>query len=127
MKNDKIKNNKKINKLRKLYKNAEQNTKSAEQNKNNAEENAEQNSEKNKEPNSENIKGIDCLVFGIIEETPGLNLREIIKRLSSIDKKTPNSKIENSIKRLRKKGLICFDGKSTKYGGYITLKKEYAA
>lgn len=72
--------------------------------------------------NAEQMLDIDKLTLEIIRNNPGIKMKGIIEALNSSENDYSNSKIENSIKRLRKKGMIKFNSKSTKNGGYFAIK-----
>ncbi len=65
---------------------------------------------------------IDKLTLEIIRNNPGIKMKGIIEALKSNGNSYSASKIENSIKRLRKNGFVEFDSKSTKNGGYVAVK-----
>lgn len=71
------------------------------------------------------IESFDNEILCFIKNSNGLKKKEIIAKLKSKNKEASVSKVENSLKRLIKKGIIVFEGESTKKGVYVVaLKKE---
>lgn len=74
--------------------------------------------------NAEQMLDIDKLTLEIIRNNPGIKMKGIIEALRANENDCSASKIENSIKRLRKNGFVEFNSKSTKRGGYVAIREH---